>query len=62
MANIGRTERIYSSTYFQIEIRRIKIIGCELRRLYLGVTVGKRMAALRRRCGEVGDVKNTYNG
>jgi hypothetical protein len=45
MANIGRIQRGYSSTYFQMDIRIIKIIGCELRRLYLGITVGKRMTA-----------------
>jgi len=59
MANIARIERRYSSTYSQIEIRRIKVIGCELRQLYLGISVGKRTAASRRRCGEVGEEKNT---
>jgi len=52
MANIGRIERRYDSTYFQIEIRRIKIIDSELRRLNLGITVGKMMAASGRECAE----------
>jgi len=62
MANKGRNERRYSSTYFQIEIGGIKIIGCELRPLYLGITVGKRMTASSRRCGGGGEEKNTSKG
>jgi len=54
----GRIERRYSSTYFQIEIRRIKIIGCELCPLYLGITVRKRTATWSRRCGRGGEEKN----